>query len=203
MKAVSRGMSAGTLVIELRLRARYDRLMSMRSVVIQTVRLMALALVGGALGSIVVGANDLTVPFPEGYRQWTFLHSSMVPSTFASFGKRPCEKPCTSGIFYFYANSKAMQGLRTGSYEDGSVIAEEMLEFLADEKGGGKEGQRRVVGVMVKDSKRYEATGGWGYGNFEDPSKTDVLDEKAKMACYTCHIAKKDKGYVFTEYRDR
>lgn len=141
-------------------------------------------------------------PYPEGYRHWTFLHSSMVPPTFSAFGKTPCEKPCMGGIFHFYANDKAMQGLRTGSYPDGAIIAEEMLEWLAT-SNGAKEGQRRVIGVMVKDSQRYSSTGGWGYGNFDDGSRTDTLDATGRQACAQCHLARKDQGYVFTEYRDR
>jgi hypothetical protein len=137
-------------------------------------------------------------PYPEGYRHWTFLHSSLVPATFGSFAKKPCEKPCTAGIFHFYANDKAMQGLLTGSYPDGSIFAEEMLEWL-----GSKEGQRRVVGVMVKDDQRYASTQGWGYGNFDEGSRTDMLDAKARQDCAQCHLARKDKGYVFTEYRER
>jgi Cytochrome P460 len=142
-------------------------------------------------------------PYPEGYRHWTFLHSSMVSPTFDSFSKKPCEKPCIAGVFHFYANDKAMDGLRTGSYPDGAILAEEMLEWLSTANGGAKEGQRRVVGVMVKDSQRYSSTAGWGYGNFDDGSRTDTLDAAKREACHKCHVFRKDQGYVFTEYRER
>lgn len=149
-----------------------------------------------------LSAADAGTPYPEGYRHWTFLHSSMVPPTFDAFGKKPCEKPCVAGIFHFYANDKAMEGLRTGSYPDGAIIAEEMLEWLSNGKGA-KEGNRRIIGVMVKDQERYGATGGWGYGSFDDGSKTDKLEAKEREACHQCHVARKDQGYVFTEYRER
>jgi hypothetical protein len=156
-----------------------------------------------AVAGVTAGADSSDVPYPEGYRRWTFLHSSMVSATFGAFEKKPCQKPCTSGLFHFYANDKAMDGLRTGSYPDGAIIAEEMLEFLSNDKGSGKEGERRVVGVMVKDSKRYSETGGWGFGSYDEGSKTNTLDAAARNACYQCHVPRKDKGYVFTEYRDR
>jgi hypothetical protein len=145
---------------------------------------------------------DAGTPYPEGYRRWTFLHSSMVPSTFEAFGKKPCEKPCMAGIFYFYANDKAMEGLHTGTYPDGAIIAEEMLEWLSTSTGA-KEGQRRLIGVMVKDNQRYTSTGGWGYGSFDDGSRIDKLDAKARETCHQCHVSRKDHGYVFTEYRQR
>src|ERR1700691_2412338 len=125
-------------------------------------------------GSITAG--DPGVLYPEGYRHWTFLHSSMVSAKYSAFGKQPCEKPCTAGIFYFYANDKAMSGLRSGSYEDGAIIAEEMLEFLGKENGSGKEGQRRMVGVMVRDNQRYSTTGGWGFATYEGGNRTDNLE---------------------------
>jgi hypothetical protein len=154
-------------------------------------------------GSLAIGASDPTVPYPEGYRHWTFLHSSMVSSKYSAFGKRPCEKPCTAGIFYFYANDKAMNGLRDGSYEDGAIIAEEMLEYLGNQNGGGKEGQRRMVGVMVRDSQRYSATGGWGYATYEGESRTDNLAAADRNACFQCHVPRKDHAYVFAEYHER
>lgn len=150
-----------------------------------------------------IRAIDPGVPYPEGYRHWTFLHSSMVSAKYSAFGRQPCEKPCTAGIFYFYANDKAMSGLRTGSYEDGAILAEEMLEFLGNQNGGGKEGQRRLVGVMVRDSQRYSTTGGWGFATYEGGSRTDNLDAAARDVCFQCHVPRKDHGYVFTEYHER
>ena len=153
--------------------------------------------------SALRAAIEPGTPYPEGYRHWTFLHSSMVPATFDAFGKKPCEKPCMAGVFHFYANAKAMDGLRTGSYPDGAIIAEEMLEWVSTANGGANEGQRRVIGVMVKDRQRYSSTGGWGYGSFDDGSRTDKLDATKREACHQCHVARKDQGYVFTEYRER
>ena len=164
---------------------------------------MLLVAAGGLGGSRAIGADDAAVPYPEGYRHWTFLHSSMVPPNFGDFENKPCAKPCTAGLFHFYANDKAMEGLRTGTYPDGAIIAEEMLEYLGHENGSGAEGQWRVVGVMVKDSRRYASTGGWGFGNFESGSRTNTLDAAAQNACFQCHVPRKDHGYVFTEYRER
>jgi hypothetical protein len=147
---------------------------------------------------------DEGTPYPEGYRHWHFLHSSMVSKAFFdASAKKPCEKPCTAGLFQFYANDKAMAGLRTGTYQDGAILAEEMLEWLSTSTGGGKEGTRRLVGVMVRDSQRYSATGGWGYGTFDDDSKVDRLDAKERETCYQCHIPRKDQGFVFTKYTER
>lgn len=144
--------------------------------------------------------GEESVSYPDGYRAWTFLHSSLVPAGFGGFSKFPCVKPCTNGIFYFYANEQAMKGLRTGTYPDGAVLAEEMLELLVGDKGNGGEGHRVLTAVMVKDSQRYAKTGGWGFGHFDEGTKANDLDAKAQQACFQCHISRKDHGYVFTQY---
>jgi hypothetical protein len=78
-----------------------------------------------------------------------------------------------------------------------------MLELKIGEKGNGGEGRRIMSAVMVKDSTRYAATDGWGYGHFSEGSKTNDLDIKAQQTCHNCHISRKDRGFVFTEYTDR
>jgi hypothetical protein len=50
---------------------------------------------------------------------------------------------------------------------------------------------------MVKDSKKYAATGGWGFGDFKDGKPSD---EAMHKACFPCHEPFKDSDYVFTRY---
>jgi hypothetical protein len=171
-------------------------------------RMVGNAVVFVTLSAIALGVtaaeNSPGVPYPEGYRHWTFLHSSMMPlATFNMVSKKPCEKPCISGLHHFYANDKAMEGLRTGSYPDGAIITDEVMEWLSASNGGATEGQRVVVAVMVKDSQRYSSTGSWGWGLFDDGSRADKADAKTRQACYQCHSARKDQAYVYTEYRER
>ena len=69
------------------------------------------------------------------------------------------------------------------------------------------------VDFMVKDSKRFADSGGWGYAVFEYDAKTDTFrpgdakstppqanDAKCGAAC---HTAAKARDYVFTEYGKR
>ena len=53
------------------------------------------------------------------------------------------------------------------------------------------------VQFMVKDSKKYAATGGWGFADFKDGKPGDkALHE----TCFPCHTPAKDRDYVFTHY---
>jgi hypothetical protein len=122
----------------------------------------------------------------------------------SAFAKRPCETPCTGGIYHFYANEKAMEGFRNGgTFADGSIIADEVLETMRRPGGASVEGARRGVGVMVKDSQLYSATGGWGFEAFSGDAQTPDLSSQEQKDCFQCHVPRKDHDYVFTSYRER
>jgi Cytochrome P460 len=61
------------------------------------------------------------------------------------------------------------------------------------------------IDTMVKDSKRFAATGGWGYGQFNYDAATDTFSPLGTgAACgYACHNIVKAKDYVFTTYPKR
>jgi hypothetical protein len=51
---------------------------------------------------------------------------------------------------------------------------------------------------MVKDSKKYAATGGWGFAQFNKDGKP--ADEAAHKTCFPCHEPAKARDFVFTRY---
>src|SRR5262245_11825526 len=53
------------------------------------------------------------------------------------------------------------------------------------------------VQIMVKDSKKFASTGGWGFAQFTD-GKPD--GEAVLKTCFSCHAPAKDRDYVFTRY---
>ena len=69
------------------------------------------------------------------------------------------------------------------------------------------------VDFMVKDSKRFADSGGWGYAVFDYDSASDTFKpgtlagtppqgNDAKCG-FTCHTAAKKRDYVFTDYGKR
>ena len=50
---------------------------------------------------------------------------------------------------------------------------------------------------MVKDSKKYAATGGWGFADFKNGKPGD---EALHKTCFPCHQPAKGRDYVFTHY---
>ncbi|MCS6917643.1 MAG: cytochrome P460 family protein [Chitinophagales bacterium] len=132
------------------------------------------------------------VLYPADYRSWTHVKSMVLEPghpLYESFG----------GIHHIYANAEAMQGYRSGTFPDGSVIVFDLLEALRKDSAVS-EGNRKVIGVMYKNSNVFTETGGWGFGGFSDQKGTRVqLD--AKSACFNCHAGRKDFDYVFSSYR--
>ena len=61
------------------------------------------------------------------------------------------------------------------------------------------------IDFMVKDSKRFASTGGWGWAQFNYDSATDSFTPLGTgAACgYACHTIVKAKDYVFTAYGKR
>jgi hypothetical protein len=61
------------------------------------------------------------------------------------------------------------------------------------------------VAVMVKDSKRFADSGGWGYGLFNYDSATDGFTPGGTGAkCgAACHTVVKAKDFVFTRYEKK
>jgi hypothetical protein len=58
---------------------------------------------------------------------------------------------------------------------------------------------------MVRDSKRFPDTGGWGYAQFDDDSASDTFTPFGTGAkCgFACHTIVAAKDYVFTAYPKR
>ncbi len=59
--------------------------------------------------------------------------------------------------------------------------------------------------LMEKDSKRFPATGGWGYALFNSDSASGVFTADAAPAdCgQSCHVTVKSKNYIFHPYAKR
>jgi hypothetical protein len=153
---------------------------------------LAALLLIGAYTDVAMAAEP--VPYPTGYREWVHVKSMLIEPghpLFDSFG----------GLHHLYANEPAVQGYRSGRFPDGSVIVFDLLTPVSADHAV-TEGARKVLGVMHKDSKRYAATGGWGFEGFVGDSQTDrAVGGKAATACFSCHEALKDSGYVFSELR--
>lgn len=135
---------------------------------------------------------DMTVPFPEGYRDWKHIKSGYIgPGSigFKLFG----------GFHHIYANELAIQGYTKGVFPEGSVLVFDVMSTKESE-GVIEETSRFVVDVMMKDSIKFAATHGWGFERFKGDSNTErLLDANFRSSCVSWH--QKTPDFVISEYR--
>jgi hypothetical protein len=134
------------------------------------------------------------VTIPPGYRDWNLISVTHEEGDFnqlrAALGNDIAIKAYREGKLPFPDGSiiVALHWKRVPSDEDNKVFGR-VQAFVA--------GSRVNMQIMVKDSKKYAATGGWGFGDFKDGKPSD---EAMHKACFSCHEPQKDRDFVFTRY---
>jgi hypothetical protein len=148
------------------------------------------------------GSPIYGVTIPPGYRDW---HLISVKQLIGGGGLKQLRAQLGNDI--------AIKAFREGElpFPDGSIIAAlhwKEASSDADNKvlaegfpGAGLQssfaGDAVNVQFMVKDSKKYAASGGWGFGQFTN-GKPD--DEALHKTCFPCHQPAKEHDLVFTRY---
>jgi hypothetical protein len=133
------------------------------------------------------------VVYPEDYREWTHVKSMVIQEghpLFTTFG----------GIHHVYANMKALQSMKEGNaYPDNSVF---VLDLLAAEMIGKgiREGPRKLVAVMWKESERFSETGGWGFEAFMGDTRQRLVKDPV-TDCFRCHKPRTESDHVFSRRR--
>jgi hypothetical protein len=136
-------------------------------------------------------ASDLSpiygVAIPEGYRQWELVAPALEAE--------PLDE--LRGIL---GNKAAMTAYRAGAspFPDGTILVKLAWKRAHSTtfETASVPGQATTIQVMVKDSTKYAATGGWGFGRFVNGKPTD---EAQHATCFACHAAgAKAHDFVFT-----
>ena len=171
--------------------------------------LVAVAIMVGVLGrkSTASGHADeqaspiYGVTIPDGYRDWRVI--AMGHLTGGNLKQLRAQ----------LGNDIAMKAFREGTlpFPDGAIIAALHWNEVSSESNNkvlaagfpGAGLQSSIAGpfvnvqFMVKDSKKYATTGGWGFADFKDGKPGD---EALHKTCFPCHVPAKDHDYVFAHY---
>jgi hypothetical protein len=141
------------------------------------------------------------VKIPAGYRDWKLIAMNhlVVPGKVdqlrAQVGNDIAIKAFKEGTLPF------PDGAMIAAIHFSSVPSQENDRILLNGPFPGAEsfviGSTVNVQFMVKDSKKYATTGGWGFADFTGEKPGDrALHEK----CFSCHAPAKDRDYVFARY---
>ena len=140
------------------------------------------------------------VRIPPGYRDWKLI--AMGQFVVGKLDQLRAQ----------LGNEIAIKAFKEGKvpFPDGAIIAALHWNHVPSEDnnkvldGPFPGAQSFVVGsavnvqFMVKDSKKYAATGGWGFGHFNADGKP--VDAAFMKPCYPCHAQFKAHDMVFTQY---
>ena len=161
----------------------------------------ALATVTAAVAFAAVAfADDASAPIfvkkiPPGYRDWRLI----------SVAREAGELDDIRAVL---GNDVAIKAYRANQlpFPEGTIIARlawsydssaENNQALGREQSFVAGAAKNGVQFMVKDSKRYASTGGWGFAQFDDGKPAD---EAMMKTCFPCHQVIKDRDLVFTRY---
>jgi hypothetical protein len=132
-----------------------------------------------------------------GYRDWKLVSVAH-------------EEGSLNDIRAILGNDVAIKAYRAAKlpFPEGTVIARIAWNYVPSEENNKVFGRTQsfVAGgqpewylqFMVKDSKKYAATGGWGYAQFDKDG--NPAGEAKMQTCYPCHAPIKDRDFVFTRY---
>jgi hypothetical protein len=149
------------------------------------------------------------ISLPPGYRNWELISVAAVG-------------PPVNDVRAKLGNDVAMADLRQGTipYRDGAIIARlawkqttdaqttNAIQLQAQQAGLNADaiatllsrsfvaGPATNVQLMVKDSRKFASTGGWGFAQFTD-GKPDAI---VQTTCFACHAPGKATDFVFTRY---
>lgn len=156
----------------------------------------AVAVATDATATATAARAEDRIAYPSGYTRWTHIRSGLITAKHPAF-------PRFGGLHHIYANPASLEGYRSGRYADGSVLVYDLFETRDHGDGIVDQGPRRQIDVMVKDSNRFAATGGWGYAEFAAGTTTDRLNNADRDGCAACHASRKQHGHVFSEWPNR
>ena len=148
------------------------------------------------------------VTIPVGYRDWRLISvKRLTGKQLTGAGGNLKQLRAELG------NDLGIKAYRDGTlpFPDGSIIA--ALHW--NEESSDADNQALAAGFpsaglqssfagsavnaqfMVKDSKKYAASGGWGFADFTNGKPGN---EALHAKCFPCHAPAKDRDYVFTRY---
>jgi len=138
------------------------------------------------------------IKIPPGYRDWKLVSVAH-------------EEGNLNDIRAILGNDTAIKAYREGKlpFPDGTIITRIAWSYVPSEENNKVFGRAQsfvpgpapdwYLQFMVKDSKKYAATGGWGFAQFDKDGKISADEAKLKT-CFPCHVPVKARDFVFTRY---
>jgi hypothetical protein len=156
--------------------------------------------------------NGLALSECKGYEDWAAVAVSHPDSTMGA-SEAPDDK-----LNLIVANPAMIEAYRAGIPGNGKPFPDgaKIMKILWNPKQHAEApfavkvpDTLAGIGCMVKDSKRFPDTGGWGYAQFDYDSASDTFTPNTSLqgndaTCgAACHTAAEATDYIFTAYGKR
>jgi hypothetical protein len=125
---------------------------------------------------------------PEGeYQNWRLI----------SIAHREDNKTLRAILGNHVAISSA-RAAQTKPWQDGTILAKVIWKESRHEQWGQAfvPGEFSAAEAMIKDSKKFTQSGGWGFGHWVN-GKLEMHDAETSAKCFACHMVVQDNDYVF------
>jgi hypothetical protein len=157
----------------------------------------------GVVGAMTVSAGSADdesspifgIKIPKGYRDWRVISVAH-------------EEGKLDDLRAILGNDIAIEASREGKppFPDGTIIARLAWSYDPLEESAKAFGRlqsfvagppKNGVQFMVKDSRKYASTAGWGFAQFNDGK---LADEAVHNTCFPCHQIVKSRDFIFNRY---
>jgi Cytochrome P460 len=138
--------------------------------------------------AVAAAPNGITLP--EGYKDWRIIGVS--------------HRTDNNTMRAIIGNDKAVVAARKGEtnpWPEGAILGKLVWKAEIDANWAGATVPGKFVHAefMIKESKKYTATGGWGYARWlGEEQKPYGKDADFAQECVACHTPVKSNDYVFT-----
>lgn len=159
--------------------------------------LVGLCAVGSlySIGYVVAAQNEIPtspngIKLPERYKDWRVISSS--------------HREDNHSLRVILGNDQAIEAARSGNtnpWPDGAILGKLVWKDSTHPQWEKATIPGKFVHAefMVKDAKKYAATGGWGFARWVGMNQEAYgKDENFVQECFACHAPVKDNDWVFT-----
>jgi hypothetical protein len=146
---------------------------------------------------------------PKNFEEWVYVGSPLTPN---ALNNGMANFPEFHNVYIEPGSYEIYK--KTHEFPEGTIFFKELQLTLPGQEPDGSRtepsgkgyfpGHLNGADVTVKDTKRYAASGGWGYYNFNHHEpKAPTAKLKPKDECAFCHIASAKKDEVWTQFYPR
>ena len=159
----------------------------------QSILVVAFAAAVGTLSATRAGD---ALKIQGDFKHWYLVHSTLITKDDNKLGLK-------AGVHLIYVNAAGLDCLKLGGstpYPDGTMFSDDVRDYSELDGVYVQGATRKAITLMVKDSKKYASTGGWGFQAWAGGDSTKPIATDPVQQCFNCHVPQKAQDFTFSKY---